>query len=66
MADLNQLFDTTADPDAKQRLLSGQFNIAHCQSCGYEGSIATPLIYHDAEKELLLTYFPPELGLPVN
>jgi hypothetical protein len=23
-------------------------------------------VYHDPEKELLLTYFPPELGLPVN
>jgi hypothetical protein len=26
----------------------------------------TPLVYHDPNKELLLTYFPPELGLPIN
>jgi uncharacterized protein YutE (UPF0331/DUF86 family) len=28
--------------------------------------IATPLVYHDPNKNLLLTYFPPELGLPIN
>jgi hypothetical protein len=65
-ADVEQLFDLNADPKAKQRFLSGSFNIVHCQNCGYEGSLATPLVYHDADKELLLTYFPPELGLPVN
>jgi hypothetical protein len=25
-----------------------------------------PLVYHDSEKELLLTFFPPDLGVPVN
>ncbi|NCU21899.1 c-type cytochrome, partial [Candidatus Falkowbacteria bacterium] len=24
------------------------------------------IVYHDATKELLLTFFPPELGLPIN
>jgi len=36
-----------------------------CQNCGYQGNLATPIVYHDPSKELLLTYFPPELG-PVN
>ena len=40
--------------------------MAHCPYCGYEGRLATPIVYHDADKELLLTYFPPELGLPIN
>jgi hypothetical protein len=66
MADINQLFDVNVDPQAKQKILSGQFNVIHCPNCGYEGSISTPLVYHDPDKELLLTYFPPELGLPVN
>ncbi|MGD0004162.1 MAG: CpXC domain-containing protein [Anaerolineaceae bacterium] len=66
MADVEQLFDLNSDPKAKQRFLSGNFNVVHCQNCGYEGSLATPLVYHDPDKELLLTYFPPELGLPVN
>ncbi len=66
LAEINQLFDVNADPEAKKRFLSGQFNLIHCPSCGYEGQVATPIVYHDPAKELLLTYFPPELGLPLN
>jgi hypothetical protein len=63
-ADLEQLFDASADPTAKQQLLSGAFNLIRCPHCGYQGNLATPIVYHDPEKELLLTYVPPELGLP--
>jgi len=66
VAQIEQLFDITSDPDAKQRLLGGVSNYAVCQSCGYNGPLATPIVYHDADKELLLTYFPSELGMPVN
>lgn len=66
MAEVQQLFDMTTDPLAKQKLLSRNTNTARCQACGYEGLMTTPVVYHDPEKELLLTYFPPELGLPVN
>ncbi len=65
-ANVEQLFDVTHEPAAKQRLLSGQSNYARCQHCGYEGRIPTPVVYHDNEKELLLTFFPMELGLPIN
>ncbi len=65
-ANVEQLFDVTSDPGAKQRLLGGVSNMARCPHCGYEGRLATPIVYHDADKELLLTYFPPELGLPIN
>jgi hypothetical protein len=65
-ATVEQLFDVTHEPASKQRLLGGQSNYARCPHCGYEGRIATPIIYHDNEKELLLTFFPPELGLPLN
>ncbi|MBI3168351.1 MAG: hypothetical protein HYZ22_07735 [Chloroflexi bacterium] len=65
-ANVEQLFDVTADPQAKQRLLSGQVNYARCQFCGYQGRLATPVVYHDNDKELLLTFFPSELALPVN
>jgi hypothetical protein len=30
------------------------------------GRLATPIVYHDNEKELLLTFFPPELNVPLN
>jgi uncharacterized protein YutE (UPF0331/DUF86 family) len=66
MADIDQLFDVSQDPAAKQKILSGSFNVALCPNCGFQGMIATPLVYHDSNKELLLTYFPPELGLPIN
>jgi hypothetical protein len=66
VADVEQLFDVSANPEAKQQFLSGSFNVANCPSCGYQGPLSTPIVYHDPEKELLLTYFPPDLGLPVN
>jgi len=65
-AQIEQLFDVTADPGAKQRLLGGVSNYAACPHCGYAGALATPIIYHDADKQLLLTYFPAELGMPLN
>jgi hypothetical protein len=66
MADIDQLFDVGQDPTAKQKILAGSFNLAACPNCGYQGMIATPLVYHDPNKDLLLTYFPPELGMPIN
>ena len=65
-ANIEQLFDVTQDPQAKQRLLGGVSNTARCPHCGYQGRLATPIVYHDNEKELLLTFFPPELNMPVN
>jgi hypothetical protein len=66
IAEVEQLFDVGSDPQAKQRFLSGGANVAQCQNCGYQGPLSTPVVYHDPAKELLLTYFPPELGLPLN
>jgi len=65
-AAVEQLVDVTQDPAGKARLLSGSLNAIRCPACGYEGGLATPLVYHDPAKELLLTYFPPEVGLPKN
>jgi hypothetical protein len=65
-ANVEQLFDVTQDPQAKQRLLGGVSNMARCPHCGYQGRLATPIVYHDNEKELLLTFFPSELGMPLN
>lgn len=64
VADIDQLFDVNVDPTAKQKLLSGSFNLIQCPHCGYQGQAATPIVYHDPEKELLLTYIPPEINLP--
>jgi len=66
VAEIEQLFDLNVNPHAKQRLLSGQVNVIHCPACCYEGMLGTPIVYHDPEKELLLTFVPSELGLPAN
>jgi hypothetical protein len=63
-ATIEQLFDVNQDPAAKQRFLSGRFNMIQCPNCGYKGQVAGPIMYHDPEKELLLTFVPMELGLP--
>lgn len=63
VAEIEPLFDAGADPKAKQRLLSGSANQIACKNCGYQGDIATIIVYHDPDKELLLTFIPPEIGL---
>jgi len=63
-ADIIQLFDISAEPAMKQLFLSGGFNFTQCPYCGFQGNLAAPIVYHDADKELLLTFVPPEIGLP--
>ena len=55
IAEVQQIFDVSVDPMDKERLLRGATNIAICPSCGYQSQIAMPIVYHDPEKELLLT-----------
>lgn len=64
MADVQQLYDVAEDPSLKSQLLSGMANFVQCQACGYQGALATPIVYHDPDKEMLLTYVPAEMGLP--
>lgn len=55
------LINVQQDPDARNRLLSGHLNTVQCPNCGTAFTVATPLVYHDSEKELLITYVPAEL-----
>lgn len=57
------IIDVTQNPEAKALFLSGQINVAVCPQCGHAGMLSTPLVYHDPEKELFLTFVPSELGL---
>ncbi len=66
IADVQPLFDVGANPQDKQIFLSGVYNIAQCQNCGFQGMLGSPIVYHDPEKELLLTFVPGELGLPME
>ena len=51
------------DPEAKARLLSGRTNTVQCPNCGAPVTVAAPLLYHDASKELLVAFVPMELNL---
>ncbi len=64
-AEVEQLFDVGVEPQAKQKLLNGSVNVMQCPNCRFQGQIPVPIVYHDPSKELLLTYFPPELNTPV-
>ncbi len=66
IVEIQQLFDQVQEPQAKQKLLSNAVNVMHCPACGYQGMVSVPIVYHDPEKELLLTFFPPNLNAPLN
>ena len=66
LVEVEQVFDMAKDPLAKQKILSNQANFFQCSACGYQGLLGIPIVYHDPEKELLLTFFPPDLNTPVN
>ncbi|MBI1258344.1 MAG: hypothetical protein GC204_12805 [Chloroflexi bacterium] len=60
---VDTVIDPALDPQAKARLLSGQLNTLRCPNCGNPVTVAAPVLYHDASKELLIAYMPMELNL---
>lgn len=60
---MEQLIDAGRNPSAKARLISGRLNVFNCPNCGYPARLAAPLIYHDLNKELLISFVPMEIGL---
>jgi len=62
-AEVYHLVDVGLEPELKSRLLRGRLNVARCPSCGGEGVIAAPFLYHDPQKQLLLAFIPPESQL---
>ncbi|MBN2555922.1 MAG: hypothetical protein JXA97_08290 [Anaerolineales bacterium] len=65
-AEVEQILDVSQDPGVKSRLLSGSLNLIQCPACGFQGQLNLPLVYHDAEKELMLTYAPVDLSVSKN
>jgi hypothetical protein len=65
VTEIQHVFDIGIDPSAKDRFLSGQYNLAQCPHCQFNGNVTTPVVYHDPSKELLLNFLPPELNLPM-
>lgn len=65
-ANIEAVIDPARDPNAKVRLLSNQLNVQRCPNCGATFQVSVPILYHDASKELLISYIPVEVGLPKN
>jgi hypothetical protein len=61
---VKQIIDAGSEPTDKDKLLSGQLNLAICPQCGNGGMLNAPLVFHDPAHDLLLTYVPMELNLP--
>ena len=64
-AQIEQIFDVGRDPAAKGRFLRGRSNVLTCPRCHFQFAVAAPIVYHDPAKELLMTFVPMELGLPL-
>lgn len=61
VADVQQILDVGEDPSVREKLLQGTLNIAQCPSCGFQGQLPLPIVYHDPDKEMLLTFYPPSM-----
>lgn len=44
--------------DLKEDLLHGKVNIFRCSGCGHTALVPTPLLYHDEEKRLMISFSP--------
>jgi len=62
VAEIQQVIDGGRNPQHKELILSGGLNIAQCQACGFQGQLPVPMVYHDAEKEILYTFSPPDVS----
>lgn len=45
-------------PDLKKDLLAGKINILRCDICGQTALLPNPLLYHDEEQRLLISFVP--------
>jgi hypothetical protein len=49
--------------EAKTRLVTQRLNINPCPQCGSQNAVATPLVYNDSSKQLLIVFIPMEVNL---
>ncbi len=57
------VIDVGQEPDLKRRLLRGQLNVAACPGCASRVAVATPLAYHDPDRELFLILVPSQMSM---
>ncbi len=53
-----QSLTVSDSPDLKEELLRGRLNVLTCSECGTKALVPTPLLYHDEEKKLMLSFLP--------
>lgn len=44
--------------DLKKDLLHGKLNMFHCPQCSHTALMPTPLLYHDSDKKLMISFSP--------
>lgn len=60
---LRRVVNAQSDPQGKAMLLSGSINQFRCQACGTVNTVSSPLLYHDATKELLIAFVPMDVAM---
>lgn len=65
-AEIRTVIDARHDPQGKVLLVSGQLNGFDCPNCGTYNEVKTPILYHDADNEMLIAYVPQEIGIQQN
>ena len=55
-----QSITVSDSPDLKEDLLKGKVNIFRCASCGAVALVPIPVLYHDEEKHIMISFSPCE------
>lgn len=63
--EIHQIVDAQRTPHLKEMLLGGALNVAQCPNCRNATRLASPLMYHDSEHEMLIVHVPMELNWPM-
>ena len=63
--EIHQIVDAQRTPQLKEMLLGGALNVAQCPQCRNVTRLASPIMYHDAEHEMLIVHVPMELNWPM-
>jgi hypothetical protein len=62
-AQVRTVLDAQSDPQGKSLLVAGRLNAFQCPNCGFVNQVLTPLLYHDASKQLLIAFIPMEVSM---
>lgn len=61
-AQVRTVIDAQRDPQGKSLLIAGDLNQFRCTNCGFVNVVKTPLLYHDAQHQLLVALVPMEVS----